>query len=129
MRPEARTASSSRPSHRATSTRQWTLGDGSPYVQLTGDGASLRDVAHADGSVPRIVIADGPLTLRGGETFLLEFLARGPMHGGGGAVYRALLREGDVSLGEGAEVLRWVGAAGRLSLARAELVTEGGARA
>jgi hypothetical protein len=106
----------------AASTRVGTLGDGSPYVQLTGDGASLRDVAHADGSVPRIVIADGPLTLRGGETFLLEFLARGPMHGGRDAVYRALLGEGDVSLGEGSEVLRWVHAAGDLSLGAGSIV-------
>lgn len=95
-----------------------TLGDGTPYVQLTGDASVLRDVAHADGAVPRIVIADGPLTLPGGETFLLEFLARGALHGGPEAIYRALLGEGDVSLGDRSEVLRWVHAAGDLALGR-----------
>lgn len=93
-----------------------TLGDGTPYVQLTGDASALRDVAHTDGAVPRIVIADGPLTLPGGETFLLEFLARGALQGGPEAIYRALLGEGDVSLGDRSEVLRWVHAAGDLAL-------------
>lgn len=93
-----------------------TLGDGTPYVQLTGDALALREVALADGAVPRLVIADGPLTLPGRETFLLEFLARGPLHGGPEAIYRALLGEGDVSLGDRSEVLRWVHAAGDLAL-------------
>ncbi len=100
----------------SASSASGTLGDGTPYVQLTGDASALRDVAHADGAVPRIVIADGPLTLPGGETFLLEFLARGALHGGPEAIYRALLGEGDVSLGDRSEVLRWVHAAGDLAL-------------
>lgn len=90
------------------------LGDGTPFVQLADDAAALREVEHHDGTIPRVVIAARALTLPGGETFLLELLARDTFHGGAGAVYRAVLGEHDVSLGERSEVLRWVHAAGDL---------------
>lgn len=90
------------------------LGDGTPFVQLADDATALREAALEDGSVPWVVIASRPLALPGGETFLLELLARDTFRGGAGAVYRAVLGEHDVSLGERSEVLRWVHAAGDL---------------
>ncbi len=91
-----------------------TLGDGTPFVQLADDAAALDEVAHRDGVIPRVVIAARPLALPGGETFLLELLARETLRGGSGAVYRAVLGERDISLGERSEVLRWIHAAGDL---------------
>lgn len=90
------------------------LGDGTPFVQLAGDAAALRDVEADDGTIPCVVIAGAALALPGGETFLLEVLARDTFQGGVGAVYRAVLGERDVSLGERSEVLRWVHAEGDL---------------
>lgn len=94
------------------------LGDGTPFVQLTGDATALRDVEAADGMIPRVVIASGALATPGGETFLLELLARDTFRGGAGAVYRAVLGERDVSLGDRSEVLRWAHAAGDLRVGR-----------
>lgn len=90
------------------------LGDGTPFMQLAGDAAALRDVEAEDGTIPCVVIAGAALALPGGETFLLELLARDAFQGGVGAVYRAVLGERDVSLGERSEVLRWVHAEGDL---------------
>ena len=97
--------------------RVGTLLDGTPFVQLTGSADVLREVALADGSIPRVVIAEGALALPGGETFPLEFLARGPLRAGTGTIFRALLGEDDLTLGAGSEVLRWVHADGTLRLA------------
>ncbi len=97
--------------------RVGTLLDGTPFVQLTGNADVLREVALADGSFPRVVIAEGEMTLPGGETFPLEFLSRGPLRAGSGTIFRALLGEDDLTLGPGSEVLRWVHADGTLRLA------------
>lgn len=99
-----------------------TLGDGTPFVQLADDATALREVEHTDGTIPRVVIAARALALPGGETFLLELLAREAFQGGAGAVYRAVLGEHDVSLGERSEVLRWAHAAGDLRVGRGSML-------
>ncbi|HEX4934154.1 MAG TPA: hypothetical protein VFV33_13285 [Gemmatimonadaceae bacterium] len=97
--------------------RVGTLRDGTPFVQLAGDAAPLRELARADGSIPRVVITDGAVALPGGETFPLEVHARGALQAGDGTIFRALLGEDDLALGAGSEVLRWVHAERTLRLA------------
>jgi cytoskeletal protein CcmA (bactofilin family) len=90
------------------------LGDGTSFVMLDQRVERLREIARVDGAIPHIVVATAPLILPGGETFLLEVLAREAFTGGPGAVYRALLAEQDASLGERSVVLRWAHADGAL---------------
>jgi predicted acyltransferase (DUF342 family) len=90
------------------------FGDGTSFVILGDRVERLRELARADGAIPHVVVTTSPLTLPGGETFLLEVLAREELTGGPGAVYRALLAERDASLGERSVVLRWAHADGEL---------------
>jgi cytoskeletal protein CcmA (bactofilin family) len=92
------------------------LADGTPFVQLADDAAPLSAARRADGAVPCVVITTTPFALPGGTTFLLECHARDALRGGEGNIYRALLGEGDVTLGAGSVVLRWVHAVGDLRL-------------
>lgn len=62
----------------------------------------------------RLVILDTPLTLEGGETFLMELYARAALTGGPRAVYRAVYAERELTLGEASQVLRWTHAGGKL---------------
>lgn len=90
------------------------LSDGTSFVELDGASERLREVTRADGAVPHVIVTTAPMTFPGGETFLLEVLARDTLTGGPGAVYRALLAERNASLGERTTVLRWVHAEGDL---------------
>ena len=56
--------------------------------------------------------------LQGGETFLQEFCTRAPFTGGPDAVYRAVLGESAVTLGDRSMVLRWIHSAGPLAVGR-----------
>lgn len=97
------------------------LSDGTPLLQVGERGAFLREAA-IDGAISSLVITTTPTTLPGGEVFLMELLARETMHGGPDAVYRAVLGEKDLSLGERSSVLRWVHAAGNLSIGRSSVL-------
>jgi hypothetical protein len=65
----------------------------------------------------RLVILDTPLTLEGGETFLMELYARAALVGGPRAVYRAVYAERELTLGEASQVFRWTHAGGKLTVA------------
>ena len=97
------------------------LSDGTPFLQVGERSAFLREAAN-EGTISSLVVTTTPTTLPGGEVFLLDLLARETMHGGADAVYRAVLAEMDLSLGERSSVLRWVHAAGNLSIGRASVL-------
>jgi len=91
------------------------LPDGTQLVRVHKAADALeREGAH--GAENRLVVVDTPLTLKGGETFLMEVYARSPLTGGPDAVYRAVYAEQELVLGEGSTVLRWAHAGGRLSV-------------
>ena len=98
------------------------LSDGTPYVQLTESMEPLRAVTRVDGVIPCVVLADAPVSTTGGETFMLEVLARRPWSGGSDTVYRALLAEEGATLGERSTVLRWVHVEGDLFVGRESLL-------
>lgn len=91
------------------------LADGTPVAHVNGRLEALPELTSADRVVSRLVIANNPVSLPGGETFLLELYARNDLSGGPGAVYRAILGERDLRLGAGSTILRWVHAEGDLS--------------
>ena len=104
------------------------LSDGTAYMQLADSDEPLQSVARSDGVIPCLVMATAPLRTRGGETFLLEVLARRSWEGGPDAVYRALLAEQGATLGERSTVLRWLHVEGDLVVGR-ESVLDGRASA
>ena len=87
--------------------------DGTEFIRVNRKPAVLG--GEADGRTQnRIVIVDTPLTLEGGETFLMELYARAPLVGGPRAVFRAVYAERELVLGEGTQVFRWTHAGGKL---------------
>jgi predicted acyltransferase (DUF342 family) len=92
------------------------LPDGTPFVHVNGRPEVLQEAADAQRLISQLVLASGPVQLPGGETFLLELYARDTFTGGPGAVYRAILGESDVRIGEGSTVLRWVHAEHNLTI-------------
>ncbi len=100
------------------------LRDGTPLLQLNGDGGMLKRVATPDGTIGRLVVANDRLVLPGRETFLYELLVRERFVGGPDAVYRALLAEGQAELGPRSRVLRWLHVEGDVAL-REGVVLEG----
>jgi hypothetical protein len=80
--------------------------DGTPFLRASNGLPA--------GAIDRLVVAERPLQLRGGEQFRLEVWARDAFTGGPGAVYRAVLGDRTVRLGPESVVLRWVHAAGAL---------------
>jgi hypothetical protein len=93
------------------------LADGTPVAHLNGRLEALPELTSAERVVSRLVVANSPVVLPGGETFLLELYARDDFVGGPGTVYRAILGERDVRLGAGSTILRWLHAEGDLSAA------------
>ncbi|MEO6443980.1 MAG: hypothetical protein ABIZ91_03295 [Gemmatimonadaceae bacterium] len=89
------------------------LQDGTPFLQV-GERAEFLGESASDGAHSSRVVTTVPTTLPGGEVFMMELLARSTMQGGPDAIYRAVLAEQDLSLGERSSVLRWVHAAGNL---------------
>lgn len=88
--------------------------DGTEFLRVNLRPAALES---EDRTQNRIVILDTPLTLPGGESFLMELYARAPLTGGPGSIFRAVFAERELALGEGTQVLRWVHANGALSIA------------
>jgi cytoskeletal protein CcmA (bactofilin family) len=97
------------------------LPDGTQLVRIHKAAGALEREGErkgAGGAEDRLVVVDTPLTLKGGETFLMEVYARSPLTGGPGAVYRAVYAEQELTLGEDSTVLRWAHAGRRLSVGR-----------
>ena len=78
-----------------------------PSVLRPGDNGAVQE---------RVVRVDAPIALAGDQTFLQEVHATEDFAGGPRSVYRALLGERRVTLGERSRVLRWVHAGGPLSV-------------
>lgn len=92
------------------------LPDGTHFVRVAHQAQVLERGTQPDGSHDRLVVLDQPVTMRGRERFRLEVWARAALLGGPRAVYRAVLGEDTIRLGEGSTVLRWVHARGRLEV-------------
>src|SRR5262245_51740859 len=79
--------------------------DGTEFVRVNLKPATI------NGSAPKvhnhIVVFDTPITLNGGETFLLEVYARAPLSTGSRTVLRAVYADRELALGEETQVLRW----------------------
>jgi cytoskeletal protein CcmA (bactofilin family) len=96
-----------------TSEQQKTLPDGTAFVRVEHPAQAVEP--ESEERVQRsLVVAERPITLSGGETFLMEVFARDAFNGGPNGVYRALYGSRKIWLGEGTRVLRWVHAADRL---------------
>src|SRR6185436_5357370 len=68
--------------------------DGTDFIRVNNKPALLAEQAATNGRIQnRIVILDTPLTLEGGETFLMELYARAPLVGGPRSVFRAVYAE------------------------------------
>ncbi len=78
-----------------------------PELLRPGDTSRVQD---------RVVRVDTPIALGGDQTFLQEVHATEDFVGGPNTVYRALLGERRVTLGDRSRVLRWVHAGGALSI-------------
>jgi cytoskeletal protein CcmA (bactofilin family) len=91
------------------------LPDGTQFLRIHKTADALTRDAE-EGTQNRLVVVDTPLTLKGGETFLMEVYARAPLVGGPGAVYRAVYAEQELGLGDGTRVLRWAHAGGRMTV-------------
>jgi cytoskeletal protein CcmA (bactofilin family) len=89
------------------------LPDGTQFLRVHKTADALTREAE-EGTQSRLVVVDTPLTLKGGETFLMEVYARAPLVGGPGAVYRAVYAEQELTLGDRSRVLRWAHAGGRM---------------
>jgi len=89
--------------------------DGTDFIRVNNKPALLAEQAATNGRIQnRIVILDTPLTLEGGETFLMELYARAPLVGGPRSVFRAVYAEHDLVFGEATQVFRWTHAGGKL---------------
>jgi cytoskeletal protein CcmA (bactofilin family) len=93
--------------------RNGTLPDGQPFHIVSADGHPVMQDAERSGRlVKRMLLGCGQLVLENDLRFEREIYADGPIHGGGGNVYCALLSTGDIVLGEKSAVLRWSHAEG-----------------
>jgi predicted acyltransferase (DUF342 family) len=82
---------------------------GRPPIVRLADGLQLPNaLIGADGVVGPMIVAEGPLLIRGGETFIHEVIARGGLESGPDTAFRALLLEGPATLGRRTHVLRWL---------------------
>jgi len=89
------------------------LPDGTPFVFLNSLRAPMLTYRERhEGTVRKLVLANTPLDIIGGLTFMLELYAGQDFQGGPANVYRGLLGEKDVYLGPGSVVLRWLHAEG-----------------
>lgn len=96
-------------------------GAGSDQTGRLPDGTALARIERhperlGQEAQDRVVVVEAPVALPGGETFLREVYARDVLRGGPGSVYRAVLGERDVTLGERSRVLRWIHAVGPLEV-------------
>lgn len=96
------------------------LPDGTHFLRVHKQSDAVEREAHRDEQ--RLVVVDTDLTLRGREAFLMEVYARAPLTGGPQAVYRALYAERALTLGIESVILRWVHAAGVLTVGDGSLL-------
>jgi len=88
--------------------------DGTEFLRVNLRPATITEPAERVHN--HIVVFDTPLTLNGGETFLLEVYARAPLVAGPRTVFRAVYAERELVLGEETQVLRWTHAGGKLTV-------------
>jgi len=93
-----------------------TLPDGEEYVVLGRiDEPLVLALEQRDASHPVVMAAATDLTLPRDATFSKDIYAGGQFIGGAKNIYRAILGERNVSLGDSSRVLRWVHAVGEFS--------------
>lgn len=89
--------------------RQGRLADGTGWLVAAADGPPLFTDAEArDGVAQRLILATGDLALPAEHSFLQEIYAAGALTGGPRNIYRALLADGPIALGEESITLRWL---------------------
>lgn len=91
------------------------LPDGTLFLRLV-QGSHVADAPLPQGIQDRLLVLERPTTLAGGERFQLEVWARGALTGGPRAVYRAVLAEDILRLGEHSTVTRWVHSRGPMDV-------------
>ncbi len=91
------------------------LPDGTHFARVKAGPDVLRP-GEPGSTQDRVVRVDTPIALAGNQTFLQEVHATEDFTGGPQTVYRALLGERRVTLGDRSRVLRWVHAGGALSV-------------
>ena len=93
---------------RENSVRDGTLPDGQIFHIVSAEGHPvMQDTERSERLVKRVMLGCGQLVLENDLRFEREIYADGPIHGGTGNVYCALLATGDIKLGEKSAVLRW----------------------
>ncbi len=91
------------------------LPDGTHFARVKAGPDVLRP-GEPGTTQDRVVRVDTPIALAGNQTFLQEVHATEDFVGGPQTVYRALLGERRITLGERSRVLRWVHAGGALTI-------------
>ncbi len=99
-------------------TLQGELEDGSHYCLVAREAAIAFERAEREAQVTtRMFIADADLTLPGAMTYLNELYASGTITGADEDIYRAMLAEADITLGQDSMLLRWMHADGEIRIA------------
>ena len=93
-----------------------TLSSGEAYL-LTRDGAQLLSEGGEGETFDRILVCADNSSLPDNVVFAKEVYAAGDMTCGQGTIFRAVLANGNISLGSDSGVLRWMHAKGRISVA------------
>ncbi len=92
------------------------LPSGTGFVRVRDLPGTLSRGPRPDGAHDRVIVTEAPVTLGGGETFLMEIHATAAWTGGPNTTLRALYGVGDVRLGRQSTVTRWIHADGILSI-------------
>lgn len=90
------------------------LPDHTPYVRGPRLSADQERDALTDAGLDRVVVLTAPTALAGGMSFPRELYASADFVGGPRTMYRAVLGDGQVTIGPTSTVLRWAHAAGDL---------------
>ncbi len=85
------------------------LADDTPYVVLPERDDNPGALGRG-GPTRTLVVAMGSLNLPPEAVYLAEISAEGPITGGAGSTYRALLSDDSIELGAGSRTLRWLDA-------------------
>jgi cytoskeletal protein CcmA (bactofilin family) len=94
--------------------KQTTLPDGSPAMLVGKSG--FYDFGPS--TIDSLVLCAAPIDLPSGLTFTRDLYCAAGLNGGDANVFRAVLSDGDVVLGDQSTVLRWMHATGAISTGR-----------